>query len=201
MEEKFHAFENITVPSIKAQHYRNLKWIIFYSPKMPVIYLKKLRAAVRGLQTDLIAIGNMKEANRRFSEYSKARAYITVRLDDDDGLHPEYFKRIQDKANHGAIFGTGRGYRLSRKNGQLVGCQDKYAPRFLSIGLAQVGNDVNKLGNHNLIHKRFPEASHIDGDMYLVFAGEATDTKRSERKDAKPFSVKAYLSGKDPFIK
>lgn len=42
LEDKFSAFERVTLPSILAQSYKNLEWYIYTSPTLPADYLERL---------------------------------------------------------------------------------------------------------------------------------------------------------------
>jgi len=201
MYNRFKSFTRITVPSIKAQTYKNYKWLLFYSEKMPAKYFEKLRHSLKDiLNYELIPVESVIDAEHIFTNYPKRQPYITLRIDDDDGLHPTYFQHLQDIARPGGIYAPKHGYRISFNHGTIMGAKDTHAPTFISVGLARVGASVKGLGNHVTISKRFKHARHIDKEgMFLITSGNHTFTHRPQHTGAKPFHMNSFLKQKDPF--
>lgn len=200
MDEKFSAFMKLTVPSVLSQTYSNYEWLICTSKEMPVRYRKLLHKIVSDVpHTKVVYVKSISEFMEFCSDYPKehmgtATGFTTMRLDDDDGLHPTFFQQVTEYRKPGSIISAAYGYKVSIKGEDAFASQNTFLPMCPAIGLSYVGGNVFRLGNHATIHERRKGVYFLPRrGNYLVYAGSATSTDRKQEKSAKPFSLENYF--------
>lgn len=103
MNARFFLFENICLPSIRAQSDPDFSLIILSSDQMPKVYKNRLVKLCKPIsQIEVIfakETGHVDEAvNPRLAEYceaSKAGLITTFRIDDDDAVSCRYIERLK----------------------------------------------------------------------------------------------------------
>lgn len=198
MQSKFDYFEKLTVPSLLHQTYKNFKWIIFTSEMMPEIYIEKLRHLTEKIRdVEIRFVKSLKECTQ---DLKISEPYISVRLDDDDGIHPrlfELYKRF--KGQKGTVLSPKEGLVVSEGSKGWVSRYHFIYPTCGAWGLGYVGGNVMSLGNHMLIHKKVgpKRVRYIsEPDLYLrsdVRKGNVTRRIRRCGGKPEPFNLEAYF--------
>jgi hypothetical protein len=201
MLNKFDLFEEVTVPSIKHQTYKNYEWLIYTSKELPEEYLDQLKNAVSSVpNTKVIVLEPGKIFIEHFKKYDKEEPYVSVRLDDDDGLNPNYFQILSKYTNPGVIISPKHGRLISRTApyGHFVSSPHSYFPKCGAWGLALSGGNVYTLGNHATIHSRLDVEWLNQPDIYLLSIGShlsnASVNSRTHEKKPGPFDIKKFLT-------
>jgi len=107
--------------------------------------------------------------------------FATVRLDDDDGLHPSYATKLQRYASRvGDVvtFPQGRKYTITPRppHSMLLGAPMCW--KLIALGLARIGDNIHACGDHTKIAQRFRVHEDNAPGMYICFCGHVSDTKR-----------------------
>lgn len=201
MLNKFDLFEDVTVPSIKHQTYKNYEWLIYTSSELPKEYMDQLKKVVSSVpNTKIIVVESGKSFCEHFKKYDKEEPYVSVRLDDDDGLNPNYFQILSKYTNPGVILAPKHGRLISRTApyGHFISSPHSYFPRCGAWGLALSGGNVYALGNHATIHSRLDVEWLNQPDIYLLTvsasANNASVNLRNHAKKPEPFNIKEFLA-------
>ena len=209
LDAKFAAFERFTVPSVLAQERRADRWLIFTSPQLPAEYQARLRGALKGVsEAEIVMVHDYEEMLEAGDSLVKAAGTaaalpITVNLDDDDALHPKYLALLEregERAKEPAVLSPQAGYMLY---------EDGRARRFsypagtcAASGLALVGGNVLRLGNHAAVHKRsaageLPPIEFLQPrNLFVRVRHKGNLVDRNEERGALklfPFSFSQYL--------
>lgn len=180
LNEKFNAFKKITHPSIINQTYDNWMWFIITSKFLPDNYKKKLNDIINN--NPRIKVIFSENGGGGFENYKnhiiKNENYATMRLDDDDGININLFKKLQTYDNsiyNNKYITFPLGQRCTIKNNKIV-LGSKYNSPKIALGLTRINNYVyrtrhSKIPNNNLIIDNFPNS-------YLLYCGNATHSKR-----------------------
>lgn len=180
LNEKFDAFEKITHPSIINQTYNNWMWFIITSKFLPDNYKKKLNDIINN--NPRIKVIFSENGGGGFQNYKKHivenENYATMRLDDDDGINNNLFKKLQTYDNsiyNNKYITFPLGQRYTIKNNKIV-LGSKYNSPKIALGLTRINNYVyktqhSKIPINNLIIDNFPNS-------YLLYCGNATHSKR-----------------------
>ncbi|GAB3993051.1 hypothetical protein GCM10029992_03700 [Glycomyces albus] len=99
-------FENITVPSIRAQTESGFRWLIVVDEQMPHAARKRLAAVVDTVQqVEVLEVEFKKDFRRAVVRRSREMAadagvdrILSSRIDDDDAIHTGLFARIHQEA-------------------------------------------------------------------------------------------------------
>lgn len=181
LNEKFNAFQKITHPSIINQTYDNWMWFIITSKFLPDNYKKKLNDIINN-NPRIKVLFSENEENGGFHNYKnyivKNENYATMRLDDDDGININLFKKLQSYDN--SIYSNKYitfplGEKCTIKNNNIV-IGSKYNSPKIALGLTCINNYVykrshTKISNSQIIIDNFPNS-------YLLYCGNATHSKR-----------------------
>lgn len=138
--ERFDLFEKYCLPSVINQSNKNFTWVIFFDNSTPPRFKTKadelmnqyaafLPVFIDGgdaLTSSLKSI--IKEALKGDDNF-----VITSRLDNDDSLHRDFIKTIQEKATdtQKCIVDPQQGYRMNM-NGEVIKVKKKFGP-FISL--------------------------------------------------------------------
>lgn len=103
LDDRFHLFETFCLPSVKNQTNNHFHWYVFFDIDTPVVYLKRIHAIADGFMNfkpvfvdgfenlDSSLESQIKNALSATDQY-----IITTRLDNDDSIHKNFIKTIQD---------------------------------------------------------------------------------------------------------
>ena len=171
LNSKLSAFQAVTIPSIKAQTYKNFKWYIIYSEHLPIPYITALKRAIRDVpHTKLMQVKQFSEVNAAVKDILPASPYISVNIDDDDAFNPRYFKLLAETYSPGIILTPTTGYMLSKYDFNTrrgIASEITYPKKECAAsGLAYADNNVLTLGNHTIVHK-----AHKDNIHYFTEKG------------------------------
>ncbi len=126
LSERFDLFERYCLPSVLAQTERNFDWLLFFNEKTPAAYVDRIRALnlehpfIVPVFCDSLPLTEVQQAVRNVVG-GKADWLLTSRLDNDDGIHPQFVAMLQKAQRfqeaevlnypYGVIFRAGRTYR------------------------------------------------------------------------------------------
>lgn len=201
LDAKMKAFKNITLPSILSQSYKNLVWNIYTSPQLPEKYMNMLKGLIKDPRIHLKIVNNMDQANgdygRQLKKYSK---YISVRLDDDDGLHPQYFKLLAKSYKPGQILNPSHGLKITlsdKEPGKMI-CT-KFTRTFAASGLAYANGNVISIGNHTKVHEKFDKSKittfpHRELTLFTVHGFNLSKATIAENSVKMTRPIKEYMS-------
>ena len=196
LEVKFACFERLTVPGMLAQRLgpgQRMRWLVFASMDLPQPFRLRLLAAVGRVRGGLVVwVASMAE----FEEHLDAEVwrleqagipFATVRLDDDDGLGATYCSVLGRYADHGGqvvSFVAGRHVRVTLQDRDTMAAFAVGRPimePYNAFGMAMVGGNIYRAGNHKRVAERF--VVHLDHtpDMWLSACSPLSDTWRKAR--------------------
>lgn len=96
-------FLNTVFPSLANQNNKNFEWIIFADINLPIVHLRRLQEAIlkSQLTARIIHVEDYSLVSKEISEILNnvsADILITSRIDDDDCIHQDVIRLIQDSA-------------------------------------------------------------------------------------------------------
>jgi hypothetical protein len=178
LQEKFFIFNHVTYPSIINQTSNNYTWLIYSSSHLPEKY-KKMLMEINGGNIKVIFIDNFKEMNMDIEHrIAKSKHFSTVRLDDDDGLNPDFLKTISKYADEkGKVISLPNGIRIKRKGGEIL----KYGKtryKKIATGMTGIGFNIYKIGNHLQANSKRGIIYDNMKDAYLVYCSNTALNSR-----------------------
>jgi hypothetical protein len=193
---KFACFERLTLPGMLAQKPgagNALRWLIFAGAEMPQRFRERLLRGVAGLHwVRVVWVDSLAHFRKDLgAEVEGLRAsgvdFATVRLDDDDAIAARYCATLAKcgAQRHDVVcFTRGRHVQVDvAKDGRIawfsLGGQVRVANN--AFGMAMIGEDIYRAGNHNQVAKHH-RVREIDApDMWLATCSSFCDTKRQAR--------------------
>ena len=176
LDFKFKVFEKMTLPTVIHQTHKDYTWYIYTSNILPEKYKKKLlKLTEKHPQIKCKFIESFKEFT--FTP-DKEGPYCTVRLDDDDGLNPHFFKNLQ-KYKHldGCIISHSHGLKYRLKEGNVdLGSAIVY--KNIALGLCAIGKNIYDCGAHTEIAENHKVIYDETPKMYYLCYSELCDSKR-----------------------
>jgi hypothetical protein len=175
LDYKFTSFEKITLPSILNQTNQSYVWHIYASEYLPEIYKKKLMELTKPhASIHIYYIKTFKEFNTLHFEDN----YCTMRLDDDDGLSPNFIENLQKYKNErNTIVSCPNGNHVKIENDQVVIGEKIISPN-AALGLCAIGMNIYHCGNHMKVAEKFKVIYDNTPKMFLLNANENCDTER-----------------------
>lgn len=142
LSERFELFETYCFPSVKNQTNQNFLWLVYFDISTPEKYIN----IIKGLQdsyNNFIPqfIDGSKNFERELIHYVNkellSNEYIlTTRIDNDDSIHKDFVKTIQDLAQpvHKFIIDVRKGFQMILINDleEFRVCEKKFNP-FISL--------------------------------------------------------------------
>jgi hypothetical protein len=179
LDFKFMVFDKMTYASIKNQNYHNYTWLIYASIYLPTIYKNKLEQYAEN-NIKIIYVENFRAMNNDINNNIKnANDFTTIRLDDDDGLCPEFLENLNKyskEKNKIISFTNGIKYTIDNKNNIIFGSKISW-PRN-AFGMSAIEFNVFSAGNHNRVHTKHEVIYDHTPDSYYACCSEFCDTKR-----------------------
>src|SRR6185312_11483101 len=129
MDNRFELFENYCFPSVINQSNQNFTWCIYFDLNTAEVYqqrIRKLTASYPNIDIFFIdSIGELKPHLVKFIKSNENDEYhyvITSRLDNDDLLHRDYIKVVQQlfEPLHTTVIDVRSGYKVNIEEG---GCE------------------------------------------------------------------------------
>jgi hypothetical protein len=182
LDFKFNVFDKMTYPSIVNQSYTDYEWLIYTSSFLPLEYKTKL-ATYETDKIKILYVDNFKQFYGHLNQFLADKTdYVTLRLDDDDGLDCDFLKKLDTYSlNKGEIvsFPKGRSFTIEN-NSVIVG--DTYTHPLVAIGLAAIGFNVHSAGDHNRVGEKYKVNVDDSNEFYFICGSEYCDTKRKFTK-------------------
>jgi len=173
---KFKSFEKITLPSILKQTNQNYVWHIYTSEYLSENYKTKLiEMTIPYTSIHVYFIKTFKEFNNLKFDSN----YCTMRLDDDDGLSPDFIENLQKYKNeHNTIISYPNGNRATIVNDEVIIGKEISWPN-IALGLCAIGMNIYECGNHTKLKERFKVIYDNTPNMFLLNCNVNCDTTRT----------------------
>lgn len=193
MEERFYFFENLTLPSLRAQTDQDFKVLVLASTIMPDSYKARLEAAVADIPQVSVAYSDKTHVKyalaphiRRFSDEIPGRT-VHFRLDDDDAISAGLVAELRDtlpRARRKELISFPHGMYLTTENG-VPKVLRKFEP-YIAIGFAFV-NEPGMYRNpydcrHHMHHRLVPSSLDPRPLAYIHCAHVASDSRENQDK-------------------
>lgn len=186
LETKLNAFKQITYKSLTNQTNQNFIWLIYISNIFPEKYLKIMRDIINSShirnKIKLIPVQNMTEfrynSTLQLRKISPSGHFISVRLDDDDGLSSTFLSTLikyKDKSKH--IISFPKGINVTLKNNQVI-YGSEIVFKKIALGLSAVNMNIYSCGSHTKVDQKYPVIYDYSNKSYYLFCSDKTDTKR-----------------------
>lgn len=178
LQSKFKVFEQMTLPSILGQKNKNWEWCIFSSAFLPVEFKERLIKLTEPHKQ--IRCKFIKSFDEFVFDPDDKDNYCTVRLDDDDGLAPNFIESLQkyrEKKGHIVTHKNGITFRMNKGN---VDYGEKKEYRLGGVGLAAIGMNIYHCGHHIRIGEKYKNKIICDDseNMFYLCSGEYCDSGR-----------------------
>lgn len=193
METRFHFFEKICLPSIKAQSDQDFTILVMASQTMPDEYKSRLEAAVIDIPQIRVCYSDVPNILHAFRPVVKeVTAGLTdnsihFRMDDDDAIGADLVANLRQMARHaepGTLLSLPRGFHLFLHKGRPY-----LLPKvegFIAIGFAFVnaaGNIRNPYASaHQKAFHRVPSMMEPRPHSYIHVAHASADTREMHNK-------------------
>jgi len=171
LDERFTIFETYCLPSVKNQSNQNFVWLVFFYVDTPKHFLGKIHQIAENFENfKPIFIDGFKELGNELKlqiEHNQLNIddyFITTRLDNDDIIHKDFIKTIQDLyiPRSKSIIDLRLGYQvilLKKNKTEIRNFKVSYNP-FLSVitklsdfdNLMTQKHDYWKVIPHKIIH-------------------------------------------------
>jgi hypothetical protein len=126
LKNRFYLFERYCLPSVMNQTRQSFLWYIVLDSDTPMVYQEKMLQLIESYANiELIFIDNLKQLNGVLRKTIKQKLetlpveyIITTRLDNDDLIHKNFIKSIQQKFQPSTrrVVDIREGYQLSIEN-------------------------------------------------------------------------------------
>ncbi|MGV6829271.1 MAG: glycosyltransferase [Flavobacteriales bacterium] len=141
MKERFWLFENFCLPSVKTQSNKNFTWLLYFDTSTSITFKNKITKLV---QDSPHFVPQFIEGMPVYYESIKAyisknsqnkRYLITTRIDNDDSIHVDFVKTIQNqfKQQKYHVVDLLKGYSLQIKPQIILGKKDHIFNPFISL--------------------------------------------------------------------
>jgi hypothetical protein len=176
LEEKMRIFNNFTKFSIESQTYDNYEWIFYISKKLPKQYKEEL-AKIK--KSKIIVIKNYEDI-KNVSLFNDQEEFISIRLDDDDGLHPTYFEKIKDFNTPNEIIAPFYGlyFNLLNDNTSIIAHEVNNNQYIKGCGVGAYNQSIYSYGNHAKMNTAYKVNYINDKNMFFISVHDHTVTDR-----------------------
>lgn len=194
MEARFHLFETLCIPSLRAQTDQDYRLFILTSPNLPVSFRKRLELAVSDMPQIRILTSEEPHVSKAFDdalmeEFDPSETgAIYFRLDEDDALGIRMIEKMREYAERAqgmCILSAPAGLYLTDLSGQPE-ILPKFNP-FIAIGYALVCPAGKYKNPYSIAHYGFANKTdsmlipRISG--YIHAAHAFSDTRMGQRFD------------------
>jgi hypothetical protein len=177
LDERMRIFNAITKPSIESQTYENYEWIFFIGKDLPDKYKKILNEIKK---SKLIIINKYEDIEKE--NFFDQKEFISIRLDDDDAIHPKYLEYIKDFNKENEIITPFYGKHFCLNLDGTFQAENIINQAFIrACGVGSYKKNIYSLGNHSTFYNRFPINFIQDKNMFFVSVGSHTSTNRTFR--------------------
>lgn len=128
LSHRFELFEKYCLPSVQNQSVVNFKWCIFFDTDTPERFKFKINEiASRDQFIEVFYVNNETEIVPSFLEHtsgSSSEFIITSRLDNDDLIHQDFIKTIQNlfQARNNQVIDLTRGFQMKLEGNRATFC-------------------------------------------------------------------------------
>jgi len=180
---KFDSFEKITLPSVLNQTNQNYIWYIYTSEYLPEVYKKKLIDMTKNAPICIFYVKSFREFHARNNLTKNFDSnFCTIRLDDDDGLSPNFIDNLQKYKNEDkSIISHPMGNKVTIQDEKVIKGIECNIPK-IAIGLCAIGMNIFNCGNHMKLHKHFKVLYDNTPNMYLYNCSENNDSQTKFQK-------------------
>jgi len=184
LKAKFEFFEKMTYPSVKKQTYGNYEWYIYTSTLLPKEYKDKLERLQLSNIT-IVYVDCFADLERHVEKtIENVNNFTTITLDDDDGIVPTFLEKLNKHCHTvGTLVTFPQGLRYTIENGNIVIGGKYYFPN-INLGLAAIGHNIFRTGDHTKIHKTYSVISDETPDMWWCACSVFCDTNRGFTKSS-----------------
>lgn len=193
MAQRFYVFENITLPSLKNQTFKNWRIDILISEAMPEVYKARLKDLVANVPQIGILESNIENVTNAFDALIKDRVTVATertihfRTDDDDALAVNALAVLEAHREHAPKHGliTMPNGLYLHSDGVTVSLMRKFEHN-IAIGWALVNNPGQFRNPYHYVHGglwyRTRSLVLADFPAYIHCAYESCDTQPAHRK-------------------
>lgn len=199
LSEKIWSFKNITYRSIKSQ-IGDYMWHIYTSKMLPE-YCKQILYSMEDENIKIIEVDSQAEFFEKTNLYEYGSEYATIRIDDDDALHPSFVERINSiyqKSNAVEIVSFPNGIKIKRGGSEIFAERNLFSMKKIALGLAMFNGNIYCAGSHTQIDQRYEVLYDYTPGMYLVYSSGVCDTGRKfDDANGFVFDLEKYFSKKE----
>lgn len=161
------------------QTHQNFTWLIYSSNYMPEKYKQRL-LRLKNNNIEIKFVENLKEMMDDIDSHIKTKkAFSTIRLDDDDGIHPDFLKTVEThKANHGKIISFIKG-KVIKRNGKEFIPNRRITYKKTAAGMTGINFNIYKAGNHVKVNDKHPIIYDTLEDAYTISCSDLGNTRRT----------------------
>jgi len=167
MENRFELFERFCVPSVRNQSVKDFTWLVVFDAKTPQRYLD--RADRIGRDCHLVSLRAERGHRRTLRRYAAqtlkpdTEYLITSRIDNDDAVHGDFMKTVQDYLREEAPM----------RRGSLARTIHKWLPDGTRMGDGRFKRVLRRLvPNQGRIAINFTLGFSFDGKRLALFSNE-----------------------------
>jgi hypothetical protein len=108
MEQRLDLFEHYCLPTVMAQSNANFTWMLYFDRNTPERHLQRVRQGLGGAPHCVIKLCDVYGSETVQADLSadldKSRKWlVTSRLDNDDGLHRDFIRLVQQQVRVGTV--------------------------------------------------------------------------------------------------
>ena len=108
MEQRLDLFERYCLPTVMAQSNANFTWMLYFDRNTPERHLQRVRQGLSGASNCVIKLcevyGSETVQADLAADLDKTRKWlVTSRLDNDDGLHCDFIRLVQQQVRVGTV--------------------------------------------------------------------------------------------------
>jgi len=183
LSERFDLFERYCLPSVLAQTERNFDWLLFFNEKTPAAYADRIRALnlnhpfIVPVFCEALPLAEVQQAVRQVAG-GKTDWLLTSRLDNDDGIHPEFVATLQQAQSfqqaevlnypYGVIFRAGHTYRRRDLSNAFISLSEP----------ASEGQTVFSIPRHVYARDSYPVRQLPENPMWLQVIHQSNVSNR-----------------------
>jgi hypothetical protein len=164
LQHRFDLFERFCFPSVKAQTNQNFTWLVFFDEATPPNFKEQIHEIGKNCSNfNPIYVDSAEAFKLKLNQYiqnhsGQTETLITSRIDNDDAIHQDYIKTIQQikRKQTDALYNFKWGVQLDLKTGILYQSKDESNP-FISR--------ICKYNSQNI--KTVFDFGHHEAEKYL----------------------------------
>lgn len=201
MEARFHLFETLCLPGLKAQTDPDFTLLVLIGEDLPPPYRDRLQAALSGFPQAVVVPRPPKNHRQVCAEVINShrdmdQPCLQFRHDDDDAVAVDFVARLRTAASDAPVLiareryvgiDFNRGYIAEARDGHLF-AQDTVTPFWgVALGMAVRAQERLTLMNfaHHKLMRFMPTLSYSDSAMYVRSHSQHNDS-RMGRADTGP---------------